>query len=221
MPVPLETARFAPRCEGEERLLELVPSESLDLDTPHRIANPIVGNLRKRNANLGDPPLWVDGSLRLPHRIPGEIEIDVVAPLRGYGVAHRTAGSDTKEVAAQVVVPRIERDGNDVAIYRLIAPREARPDLGRVALEHPRAKVDGLAIDENSNVGALCRWLALLRVELGEARDGLGGRPGGFVEPAIDRYGAWRDAASAGDGAGMGKPLGRLLRGRQAWGDAG
>src|SRR5918999_3132692 len=213
MPVALKSPDFTARSEREKRLLELVPAESLDLDPPHRIANSVVGNLRQRDANLGDPSLGVDRGLCFPHRIPRKIEGDVVTALRRNGVAHRTSRRDAKEVPTQVVVPGIECDRDDVAVDRFIAPRETRTKLRRVGFEHSGAEVDGLPVDENPNIGALGRGLALFRVELREARDRLRRLPRRLVEPAIDRYGAGGHAAGPGDRGWMTEPLARALPG--------
>ena len=88
-----------------------------------------------------------------------------------------------------MIVPRVERDRDDIAVHRLVPPREPRAHLRQVALEHARAEVNGGIVDEDANLGALRRGLALLGVELGEAGDGFGGRPDPLIEAPVDRYG--------------------------------
>src|SRR5688500_101797 len=177
MAVALQAANVAASREGKEVLLELVPPEALDLEAPDRIRHAIVGDLRKWNADFRDPPLRIDRRLRLPDRIPGEVEGDVIAPLRRDGIADGTAGGDAEEVAAEVIVTRVECDGDDVAVDGLVPPGEARSHLRGIGLEHPRPEVDGLAVDEDAHLRPLRRRLALLRVELCEPGHRLGAPP--------------------------------------------
>jgi hypothetical protein len=68
---------------------------------------------------------------------------------------------------AEMVVKRIEDDGELVSTYMLIAAPQSRPNpLCTEAVEHPCAEVEGILVVGEADLGALARQLTLAGLDL-------------------------------------------------------
>ena len=102
------------------------------------------------------------------------------------GVTLVAGGIYIEEKRRQVIVPRIEPDGQAVAGGLIIPPGQAAHDAARLMVEHARADVDGIVRDEDPDLGPLRGRLSLVRVELGCEGGRRGGIPGGLVEVTVN-----------------------------------
>ena len=121
-----------------------------------------------------------------------------------------------------MIVVTVEHELERVAFDILVAPGELRLNLSRVLVEEAHADVDRGVVDEESSLGLLRRWLALVRVELPEFRDWGCRLPRGLVELAVDvnftdpSHSGGGRRLLVGAGGGYGRWRRRLLRGQPA-----
>jgi len=86
-----------------------------------------------------------------------------------------------------MIVVRVDHDLEDVGFHVGVATHESRDDVLRaVLLEHPRADVQRVVVEEEAHLHPLRGRLALVGIDLGELGDRCGLRPTLLVQPAVD-----------------------------------
>ena len=86
-----------------------------------------------------------------------------------------------------MIVVAVERDFDDVALDRFIAPRELRLNQPRLVIEHSHPDIDRVVIYEDTRLGILGGSLSFIGIVLTESGDRRGCLPGRFVQAPIDR----------------------------------
>ncbi len=114
-----------------------------DVKAPRPRVAGLEPQLRERHAQFGHPAVLVDRHGRVPHAVPRVVVPRVVEQRR---VTLCAGGGHGEVRTGQVIVVRVERDVDGVGDAIGIAiPSGEPPGDGRgLAVEHPRADVDGL-----------------------------------------------------------------------------
>ena len=165
-----------------EDLLLFATYGSLEVDTPCvRLGVEVQG--APRNPDFGRPPIVETLDARLPHAVPGLVDVSSCSEKT---VSHQTGWVDFEEVSGPTVQEGIQDPHESVVgTQAFVAAFLVCQDSVRVIEEH-RADVECHAIDEDPDLGCLGGLGALDRVLLLELGDGRGRLPSGLAEVTIE-----------------------------------
>jgi len=142
---------------------------SLEVHSPRLRAASRESELRKRNAKLDGPTGAIDLCRGIPNGIPREIGKRQIV---GRDAVALDAGSIDLELKCRaMIVIRVDRNDERIAIRLGVTAAEARHDVARVGVVQSRANVDRVRIVQHANFGALTGFGAVARLRLRELRD--------------------------------------------------
>ena len=120
---------------------------------------------------------------------PGAVPVGIVPPavFGGLHVALCATGVGVESVAIASIEERVEDEQERVALkVREVAPQGVDDQPARLVVVQHRADVQHLAVVEKAHFAALAGGAELVGKLLIEIDRGLGQRPGGLVERAVD-----------------------------------
>jgi len=155
------------------RLLVVTQDDPAERDAPGLGGRAREPQAAERDGEADDVAVGRHPTVRLPHRIEAVV---VVLPLGDDAVELHAPGVGHEHVGVLAVVERVKIDSHSVVPADLLAPGDARPDLGGIVAAH-EDDVEVLVIVRDVGRRLLADRCAVARLALAELGDA-GAQPG-------------------------------------------